>query len=78
MTMNSHSQTPQLHLQFSLSSFEKETLQASRYALEQKQAIRFITLNAYIDYLGKKIVARKQLGEFVPRSIEESRAGHPL
>ncbi len=78
MTMISHSQRPQLPLQLSLSSFEKETLQASRCALEQEKAIYFISLNAYINYLAQKVIAKKQAGEFVPRSIEESRAGHPL
>lgn len=60
----------------SLNHFEKDILQQKKNDFESTQNIRFINLEAYISYLAREVVARKNKGEFVPRSLKEAQAGY--
>ena len=62
----------------SLDEFEKSLLQEQREIFEQQQSIRFLNLEAYLSHLATKVINRKIQGEFVPRSMEEARAGYYL
>jgi hypothetical protein len=62
----------------SLNAFEKKILQGSRDDFEQAKNIRFINLECYVIYLANAVLDRQHKGEFVPRSIEEARAGRNL
>lgn len=61
-------------LYHSLDPFEITILQQSLKDFEQQEKIRFTSLYAYITHLATAVIDRQQKGEFVPRSIEESRA----
>jgi hypothetical protein len=62
----------------SLSDYEKDWLEQSRKAFEQEYQIRFTTMQAYVNHLAINVVERKLKGEFVPRHIDEARAGRYL
>ncbi|MCP3852589.1 MAG: hypothetical protein GY694_20530 [Gammaproteobacteria bacterium] len=59
-------------------SFEVRQLRQSMVELEGTQGIRFINLKAYIYYLALSINKKLDEGKFVPRSMEEARAGKYL
>jgi len=60
------------------SSFEIKQLQQSKIEFERSQKIRFINLQSYINHLVHSINKKLDEGQFVPRSIEEARAGYYL
>ncbi len=62
-------------LYHSLNQYEINRLQQSRADLEGKEKIRFTNLFAYVGHLAMAVTDRQSKGEFVPRSIEEARAG---
>jgi len=62
----------------SLSTYEKDCLEQSRKTFEQENNICFTTMQAYVDHLAMAVVEKKRRGEFVPRHIDEARAGRYL
>ena len=66
-------------LYYSLNQQEKYLLQVQRQEFERCNNIRFVNLESYVKHhLALEIIDRQRKGEFVPRSIEETRAGHYL
>ncbi len=65
-------------LYHSLDQFEITILKQSREDFEQSKNIRFTSLFAYIGHLASAVIDRQNRGEFVPRSIEESRSARYL
>ena len=65
-------------LYHSLDEFEKNLLQQQRREIEQNQNIRFTNIESYLFYLAQQIINRQRNGEFMPRNIEEARAGNYL
>jgi hypothetical protein len=62
----------------SLSTYEKNCLEQSKKVFEQENNIQFTTMQAYVDHLAMAVVVKKMNGEFVPRHIDEARAGRYL
>ncbi len=65
-------------LYYSLNQQEKYLLQVQRQEFEHCNNIRFVNLESYVKHLALEIIDRQRKGEFVPHSIEETRAGHYL
>ncbi|MCU7837141.1 MAG: hypothetical protein KZQ83_18090 [gamma proteobacterium symbiont of Taylorina sp.] len=71
-----HSTIEQLY--YSLNGQEKYLLQVRRQEFERQNNIIFINLESYVNHLALEVVNRERCGEFLPRSIEEAKAGHHL
>ncbi len=65
-------------LYHSLDEYELDILRQSKRNVEENKQIKFINLQAYLDYLAMAVIKRQNRGEFVPHNIQEAQAGQYL
>ncbi len=62
----------------SFNQFEMNLLQQRMDDFESNKNIRFTSLDAYINHLAVSVREKQRNGEFIPRNVEESKAGYYL
>ncbi|WP_198264466.1 hypothetical protein [sulfur-oxidizing endosymbiont of Gigantopelta aegis] len=62
----------------SLDNYEIDCLKQSQKVFEIDTNIRFTSVQAYMNHLAMMVIDRQNNGEFVPRHIDEARAGRYL